>query len=317
MHRHFATVPGAALLAAIVIAGVPAPARAASTGLGYDVQVVVDGVPLTEYAHDGRTWVEGRLGARYALRVRNETASRVEVVATVDGLDALDGHAGDWSRKRGYVLGPWQTYDIEGFRLDLGRVAAFRFSRVADSYAAKTGDARNVGVIGVAFFPERPRPVAIPRPAYVAPPMMEQGLRGAAAGDGRGYLGAQGGPADDRAAPGTSAMPAPAAKAEVQGTPGGGRAQQRREEAERRPGLGTEFGESRGSRVHETSFVRASGGPAVVLAIGYNDRNGLMAMGIPVDSACVDDTWLRRTANPFPATPPRPFATPPAGWRPD
>ena len=56
---------------------------------------------------------------------------------------------------RGYVIGAWDTLDIDGFRQSQDEVAAFRFAKVRDSYAAQTGDARNVGVIGVAFFAQR------------------------------------------------------------------------------------------------------------------------------------------------------------------
>jgi hypothetical protein len=44
---------------------------------------------------------------------------------------------------------------IDGFRTSDDAVAAFRFGRVADSYAAQTGGDRNVGVIGLAIFAER------------------------------------------------------------------------------------------------------------------------------------------------------------------
>ncbi len=77
------------------------------------------------------------------------------------------------------------------------------------------------------------------------------------------------------------------------------------------------------SRVYEVNFVRANASyPTAVLGVRYNDRNGLLAMGIPVDSyydqACTsydgyDDGDLRRTAEPFPVTDRR-FAAPPPGW---
>ena len=50
---------------------------------------------------------------------------------------------------------PWASLEIDGFRKSEDEVAAFRFAKVRDSYAAQRGDARNVGVIGVAFFAER------------------------------------------------------------------------------------------------------------------------------------------------------------------
>ncbi|MBP7126545.1 hypothetical protein KBD49_09300 [Myxococcota bacterium] len=291
----------------------------------YEVQVLVDGRPVPEYRYQGEWFVEGRKDARYAIRLINRTSRRVEVVVSVDGLDVLDGRPGDYRTKRGYVLGPWQTYDLEGFRLDMGRVAAFRFSTVDRSYAARTGDARNVGVIGVAFFPER-RPMPMPRRPIEVPrggveeregsggASRDQRTRTADAtqwGWGRGgggldadsEAGSFGGRAE--AAP-PSAAPSAATKS----------AEMTRQQA--RPGLGTEFGEARASAVVETRFVREDArNPHRVVAIRYNDRDGLRAMGVPVDGLDVHDAWLRRTADPFPATrPARPFARPPAGWRP-
>jgi hypothetical protein len=75
-------------------------------------------------------------------------------VGTVDGLDVINGKPGTFDN-RGYVLLPFATLQIEGFRTSTSAVAAFRFAAVADSYAAQTGSARNVGVIGLAFFSER------------------------------------------------------------------------------------------------------------------------------------------------------------------
>ena len=103
----------------------------------------------------GETYVLGRLGQRYALRITNESPRRIEVVASVDGRDVLDGETADYRSDRGYVIAPWGSVTIDGWRLSQGEAAAFRFARVADSYAARTGSARDVGVIGVAFFGER------------------------------------------------------------------------------------------------------------------------------------------------------------------
>lgn len=269
----------------------------------YEVEVLINGVPTREYSHHGRKYVMGREGDRYSLRVRNNTRRRIEVLASVDGLDVIDGQKADFVRKRGYVLGPWQSYEIEGFRLNMSNVAAFRFSSVADSYAAARGDARNVGVIGVAIFPEkktrrpRPRPVK-PRGGYGRGQDRDKSAT-AEASPSRGSLGG--------AASGRSL-----------------RHKGPRSEApsDSRPGLGTEFGESRYSRVHETTFRRANRKtPSETVVIRYNDHRGLLAMGVPVDEPCClhDEAWTRHTADPFPDTP-RPyhrhdFATPPAGWR--
>ncbi|HVV49266.1 MAG TPA: hypothetical protein VHO06_06395, partial [Polyangia bacterium] len=84
-----------------------------------------------------------------------------------------------------------------------------------------------------------------------------------------------------------------------------------------RPGLGTEYGEAVSSPIYEVEFVRANAGrPAVLLGAHYNDHDGLLAMGIPVDApdTCADDADLRNTADPFPASGGR-YAAPPPGWR--
>jgi len=101
-----------------------------------------------------RDYVVGENGQSYSIEVQNHTSERLEAVATVDGLDVVDGEPGAFA-KRGYVINAFDTLLIDGFRRSMETVATFRFGSVRDSYAAKKGKARNVGVIGVAFFHER------------------------------------------------------------------------------------------------------------------------------------------------------------------
>ncbi len=126
----------------------------------------------------GETYAIGQTGQRYAIGIENHTGERYEVVASVDGLDVVDGqdaHVG----KRGYIVDPFTSFVIEGWRTSGNSVAAFRFSDIEQSYGAKTGRARNIGVIGAAFFRERGRPTweelhrrstANPFPGRYAPP---------------------------------------------------------------------------------------------------------------------------------------------------
>src|SRR5687768_6540155 len=44
-----------------------------------------DGRPLRTFMHDGRTFVLGRFGERYGIRIVNPLDVRVEAVVTVDG----------------------------------------------------------------------------------------------------------------------------------------------------------------------------------------------------------------------------------------
>jgi hypothetical protein len=102
----------------------------------------------------GRNFAVGESGRRYTIVLRNNTSFRLEVVVSVDGLDVLDGKAASF-HKRGYIMDPRAEVEIDGFRQSMDAVASFRFGSVRGSYAGqKTGDTRNVGVIGVALFNE-------------------------------------------------------------------------------------------------------------------------------------------------------------------
>ncbi len=112
------------------------------------------GAPLPQVRDAGRHYVVGQSGDRYTIEIQNRGPRRFEAVATVDGLDVFDGRRGSFA-KRGYLVEPWATLRIDGFRQNMSEVAAFRFGWVKDSYAAQKGDDANVGVIAVAFFGER------------------------------------------------------------------------------------------------------------------------------------------------------------------
>lgn len=116
--------------------------------------VDANGNPLPTFASARGPLVQGEVGERYQIELVNLTASRFEAVVTVDGLDVIDGRPGAFE-KRGYLLEPFATVDIDGFRQSMDEVAAFRFGSVRGSYAAQKGNDRNVGVVGVALFAER------------------------------------------------------------------------------------------------------------------------------------------------------------------
>lgn len=123
------------------------------------------GAWLPPTRHRGDDWIEGRPGHRYGLRLTNVTGRRVLAVVSVDGVNVVTGQTAATSQT-GYVLEPWQTLQIDGWRKSLSQVAQFVFTDIGDSYAARTGRARNVGVIGVAVF-EEARPWREP-PAAIA-----------------------------------------------------------------------------------------------------------------------------------------------------
>jgi hypothetical protein len=255
----------------------------------------------------------------------------MEAVVSVDGRDAIDGRPADGRSKRGYLVPAWGSIDIEGWRISHAQAAAFRFSSVPDSYAARTGSARDVGVIGVAVFPERYLP---PRVYRTPPPYRPYSYddydyyRGGGAPGRSSEDKAERGPAPapSGAAPTPPASPAPPRDAAGEADAGaygkGSRPGAQPFARQSRPGLGTEYGEAVNSPIYEVEFVRANpSNPSSVLGVRYNDRDGLVAMGIPVDSpydqACYsyyDEGDVRRTADPFPVADRR-FAAPPPGWQ--
>jgi hypothetical protein len=256
-----------------------------------------DSSRLPTFYSNGRAYVLGTIGERYRIHIANPTSRRVEAVVSVDGLDAIDGRTASFEDKRGYVIAPYGEITIDGFRTSVAEVATFRFSSVRDSYAARKGQPRNVGVIGVAFFPERERPVAVmprPSPYYDDRPQYDDRPRSSAPSKG-GYD-AEG----SARAPG-SPPPAPSAAADSRAADGAG-SYGRAPRREERRGLGTEFGEQRYSSVGYTSFQRENAiYPAHVIELRYNDRQGLLALGVRVDEVVGrDDVSLRESADPFP-----------------
>jgi hypothetical protein len=143
------SMTGGAALSSCAVSEVPIAGGALSVRL-----VDAWGSPLPTCDLGSRHYVTGRHGDRYVIEVRNHTDQRFEAVATVDGLDVIDGRPGSLA-KRGYLIAPHSSLEIEGFRRSLHEVAEFQFGSVSNSYAARTGSDRNVGVIGVALFDER------------------------------------------------------------------------------------------------------------------------------------------------------------------
>ena len=110
---------------------------------------------LPTYKEGGRRLISGGAGRSYTIVVRNRSKSSLEIVASVDGLDVMDGKSATYA-KRGYLVAPGGTLEIDGFRTSRETVAAFNFSSVANSYAnMRHGDTRNVGVIGIAVFTQK------------------------------------------------------------------------------------------------------------------------------------------------------------------
>ena len=118
------------------------------------------GRQLQTYRRHGKLYVAGTPGNKYSITVRNRKNKRVLTVVSVDGVNVVSGETAA-SDQTGYVIDPSGKVEIDGWRKSLDQVAAFVFTSLADSYAARTGRAKNVGVIGVAVYQEKARADAI------------------------------------------------------------------------------------------------------------------------------------------------------------
>ncbi|MGQ0658764.1 MAG: hypothetical protein ACT4NU_11845 [Chromatiales bacterium] len=214
---------------------------------------------LPVYEHNGRYYMVGKPGNEYQIQVRNQSGGDVLTVVSVDGINVVSGETANWDQS-GYVLEPWNSMDIRGWRKNLERTAAFYFTRLPDSYAARTGRPDNVGVIGVAVFQRRmdviPDPVPLTQEDNAAEPARPFGYSRAPAPSGRAGVGAE---AQSKAL------------------------RQRRNEADIRRDegrLGTGHGRSETSYARYTTFDRATAAPAEVVTIYYDSYRNLVAQGI-------------------------------------
>ncbi|MEK7739943.1 MAG: hypothetical protein AAB326_07930 [Pseudomonadota bacterium] len=117
-------------------------------------------------------YLSGREGQSYQLQYENNTAKTFEVVASVDGVDVIDGSEASRSNS-GYVLHAHDSLKIEGFRKSESTVASFTFSKPKDAYAANSenGSIQNAGVIGTVLYElEAPEDEAKPVNKYAPPP---------------------------------------------------------------------------------------------------------------------------------------------------
>lgn len=245
-----------------------APLPAQAIGRLADVTIVDrdTGATLPVHYARGEYWVAGRPGARYAISVRNRLGERVLAVPSVDGVNVLSGETAAWDQ-RGYVFSPHERYQITGWRKSDSQVAAFEFSHIANSYAARTGRPAHVGVIGVALFREQP-PVPLPAPAITPEPYSQRRDNG----HSLGRL---------REEPASPAAPAAAAPAEAESS---ARSQSADSVAKAAPmpsaKLGTAHGQRETSVVTHTTFTRLQEQPNEIISIRYDSRENLIAAGV-------------------------------------
>jgi hypothetical protein len=141
-----------------------APAVEAVEKRGFTLDVLVDGMPRPELYGRGKVYVEALRGKNYTLQLHNPLPCRVAVALSVDGLNTIDARHTRPRQARKWVLGPYETIEIEGWQVSGRHARLFYFTGERDSYAAKLGRTRDLGVIEAVFFRERtPRWIRRPR----------------------------------------------------------------------------------------------------------------------------------------------------------
>jgi hypothetical protein len=274
--RTFARSALAAALAVTLTAAAGSSAACAAIGT-LDVVTRDNGQVLPVYPKDGRRWVVGAPGREYSVRVCNRTNARVLAVMSVDGVNIITGDTAAPAQS-GYVLSAWECADINGWRKSMERTAAFYFTELPDAYATRTGRPENVGVIGVAFFREKAPPVALRKDKVYR--LAEEA--------------ASGGPYDAKreAAPDSVRSEAQNAQRAAVDAP-----TPMPPAAAPLAKLGTGHGRSEESVTQMVAFERESAAPNETIAIHYDRRENLIAMGV------LPRPYASRSPNPFPAWP--------------
>ena len=239
-----------------------------------DVYDRTQGETLAIHPLDSQRYVVGTPGHEYAIRIRNETSRRILAVTSVDGVNVVTGETAA-PEQSGYVIEAGGSVEIAGWRRSLERTSAFYFTDLGDSYAARTGRPRNVGVIGVAVFHELVRPM-------ISSFLRDKVLAHENEGDPRARA-----ERADAAAPAAPAEDAAAASGRLA-------ASEPRQMLSNK--LGTGFGRDEASLVQRVRFERATSAPAESISIQYDRRDNLIAMGV-----LPRPRYAQQTPDPIPA----------------
>jgi len=276
-----------------------------------ELQVLVHGKPVREYQHDGRLFLEGRKGSDFTIRLKNLTRKRILAVISIDGLSIITGEEAS-VKEGGYVLNARETLNIPGWSLNNDEVARFFFHKAAESYAAKTGKPRNVGVIGAAIFKEKPNFTSVLRstggvsfdcyPASYDP-------NGTAKGPvfQTYYCSHSVGEVSDISV--TNSVSPDCVNCSTVVEPSEterGATSVNQVQQSMTSEIGTGFGKRQGFKVQEVAFDREGPNPNELLEITYDTRKGLEKRG-------VDLNWRPTVARPTPF-PGDSHCKPPAGW---
>jgi len=284
------------------------------------VEIIQGGRVLRQYNHEGRSFVEAPPTGTYQIRLVNNSPHNRLAVVSVDGRNAIDGEVAGFDGG-GYVVGPWQSVTIQGWRRSDNTAAEFEFTPQEASYAAAVGDGtKNTGIIGVAVFAEKPKP---PPQRIIRKRIVEEYSydTGQTLGGGMRGCGDTFGSRSFETTDGATTVNSIPCSASVEPTKGArldARSRSRSrglvEECAREitdcdesTELGTGFGNETAMFTMTTTFERASESPILVIQLQYAVREKLKSWGVPVRE-------VPKSPAAFPAST-GPSVPPPPGWR--
>lgn len=260
-----------ALITVALLMGFAGPAAAVGNLADVSVFDRAENRTLPVYFHEGRYYVAGKPGNEYQVNIRNNQSGEILGVIAVDGVNAVSGETANWGQT-GYVLSPYSSFGVKGWRKSLQRTAAFFFTELEKSYAARTGRPDHVGVIGVAVFRKKAEPaVGINRYFERKRQAASEDAPASEAQNSAKDEAGQAGRVESDVARSSPVVPSPEPKK-----------------------LGTGHGQTETSVVRYANFERASSSPDEVITIYYDSYRNLVAQGVIRDA-----TRLARP-NPFP-----------------
>jgi hypothetical protein len=273
----------------------------------FQLKILVHGKPVQEYHHDSRTFIEGRVGSNFELEMKNLTHRKLLAHPTVDGLSAMTGKEASMKDDEGYIIHPYQTFQVPGWRLNNEEVAQFFFAGGGKSYAEKTGKGKDKGVIACAVWEEEIK--------FYEPNWYRSSRSGLFTLD-RG-VNPHGLPTDD-IGDGTCSLTHTTTNATFDNEQEVASCNMAFEEKTigalsiepecSLNNIGTGFGKKAQHNVYTVTFNKATTDPIVIATIYYDNLEGLRNRGIKISKK----NQKTNLPNPFPADK---DCTPPPGWR--
>jgi hypothetical protein len=300
-------------------------------------EIIQGGQVLRQSNHNGRSYIEAPPEGAYEIRLTNNCPRQRLAVISVDGINVVDGETAGYDGP-GYVLRPWETLNLKGWRRDDSKVAKFTFQPQDRSYSNRTGrGTKNTGVIGIAVFEEKARPVftqtTIIREIHESSPFRSRGFASfdsLSDDDGAATVYATNCSFDggseklglNEELGRVRSVPCSASTGDTKGLAADGRTlggKRKRSKAKKRPAskvtrsvqpesveLGTGYGKEVAMYTQTTEFERATEQPGTVIVLQYATTEKLIEWGVPV-------AQQPDQPSAFPAS--SPSVAPPPGWQ--